>query len=598
MRPLARLPILLALLAALAPAARAAGAPLAPPRLPMAVANPVRVAGVATMTPAESLWYNRLLAGMTGSQNLINNTMRSNDLYSIGRDGGNYVEALLMAFRVTGETRFLDRVVELSQMARDSLRDRWVDGTTDGYTDWQWLIDPTNATYYGNDLNWLDESITSGNVALWTWAFDANRALDPRYAAAADFWRGWLENQFLAKWYARAGGNPLTAWNTPYAAFYKPDCEPRSANWRLAYYLWKVTGNTFYRDRAEEIRLQLVAANVTNPAHPLAYRWAKELDPTTLNWQACNYANYYMRVVLEMNLEGVPFFTSNAEMKRFAATFRDVVYAASQPARTTMANDVNGGGSTAYALYAFNGFSPWDSTGFLMNLANQSITGAGNYAGGGLSKAARNDVFISAYALMALHLAGSVPTLVTAFQGEPLEDGRVRIGWQLAEVSGDLAVNLYRLAPDGVERIRVNVDPVLGPGAHELIDSPPAGQALVTYELTEVTGAGEQSLGRIAVNRGAGAVDGFALAPAEPNPFADATQITFDLPRAAHVRLAVLDASGRTVRVLEDADLAVGSYRRAWDGLDVRGRTAPSGVYFVVGDAGMRRVVQRAVLLR
>ena len=183
--------------------------------------------------------------------------------------------------------------------------------------------------------------------------------------------------------------------------------EPRSANWRLAYYLWKVTGNTFYRDREQEIRTQLVNAFQVNPANGLAYRWARQLDPTTQEWQTINYANYVMRVVNEMNLEGVPFFSSPVPMKRFASTYRDIVYGRLLSI-VTMKNDVNGGGSTGFALYAMNAFSPWDTTGFLMNLANLGITGEGHYAGGGTSKAARNDVYISSYALMALAPRGSV----------------------------------------------------------------------------------------------------------------------------------------------------------------------------------------------
>jgi hypothetical protein len=554
-----------------------------------------RPAARLAMTPEESLWYTRLDAAMIASQNLANNTMRSNDLYSIGRDGGNYVEALIMAWRATGENRYIDRVYELTQMARDSLRDRWLDGTTDGFTDWQWLIDPTNATYYGNDLNWLDESITSGNVALWMWLFHINRDADPRYAEAADFWRSWLENQFLAKWYQRAGGNPLVAWNTPYAAFYKPDCEPRSANWRLAWYLWKVTGNTFYRDRAEEIRVQLVNANVTNPAHPLAYRWAKELDPATANWQACNYANYYMRVVLEMSLEGVPFFSSPTQMKRFAATFRDVVYANTN-SRTTMPNDVNGGGSTAYALYAFNGFSPWDSTGFLMTLAGQSITGAGNYAGGGLSKAARNDVFMSSYALMALAPMGSTATRVIAFSGQFLGNGSVSVQWELS--APDAAANVYRVSADGIQRTLVNPTPITGPGSHVLVDTTPLAGSSLTYELDEVTGNGEGRLAQINVahpSAGVGGGPSVTLEPARPNPFASTMLITFVVPSAGRVTLDVLDLSGRVLRVLQDGDLSAGTQMREWDGRDDSGHTVPAGTYFYRVRSSAGTAVRRAI---
>jgi hypothetical protein len=585
--------LLLALVACGAPASTASE------RAPLSfVARPAGPASAAAMTPEETIWFNRLTAAMDASSVLANDMMSGGDAYMVGRGGGDYIEALLMAFRATGDRRFLDRVLELSDLAKGSLHDAWLDGTTDGYTSWLWLIDPTNATFYGKDINWLDESICSGNVALWTWAFQVNRDLDPRYAAAADFWRGWLENQFLAKWYARAGGDPLVAWNTPFAAFYKPDCEPRSANWRLAHYLWKVTGNTFYRDRENQIVPELAGANELNPAHPNAYRWTKETDPSSVNWQPVNYANYYMRAVIEMNLEGMPFFSSAVEMKRFAATFREVVYANSLPSLTNMTNTVNGDGSIAYALYAFNGFSAWDSSGFLMNLADQTIVGAGNYAGGGLSKAARNDVFLSGYALMSLSPMGPTAALVTTFQAIPLSDGTVQIRWQLGSAEGNVLTNLYRVAADGITRTLVNEAPIVGPGPHSVVDPTPEEGASLTYELMEITDSGERSLGRIVVDRGTASGRHLQLEPNSPNPFRSSTLIQFELPRAEHVRVAIHDNAGRLVRTLENAELPAGRYARRWDGRDSQGNPLPSGLYFYVAETPGERVVHRAILVK
>lgn len=558
------------------------------------VSAPRLEAAARALTPEEQIWSDRVFAGMAASNLLAEEAMSGGDSYTVGREGGNYTEALALAFRATGDRRFLDRMLQLSDLAKGSLRDAWLDGTTDGYTSWLWLIDPANPTYYGKDTNWLDESISSGNAALWMWTFHANRAIDPAYGAAADYWRGWLENHFLAKWYARAGG-ALIAWNTPFAAFYKPDTEPRSANWRLAYYLWKVTGNTFYRDRAEEIRAQLQAAVQVNPSVPTAFRWARQLDPTTQEWQAINYANYFARVAIEMNLEGVPFFASPVTMKRFAGTFRDVVYVGTQPARTTMKNDVNGGGSTAYALYAFNGFSAWDSTGFLMDLAEQTITGAGNYASGGRSKAARNDVSIASYALMALSPAGVTAARVVRFDALPQSDGSVQIEFELGSDGGDITANLYRIEQDGVTVTRVNDAPIHGTGRHALQDVPPMGDAVIVYELRELVQGAEQAIGRIEVSRGIGSPAGLQLAQNEPNPFRSATTIRFGLERAARVRLAVIDAGGRLVRELRDGALSPGSYTEVWDGRDARGAAVPSGTYYVTLRTAESTVVRRAV---
>lgn len=565
--------------------------------LAVALLAPAAGAAPAGLSPAQQVWFDRMLPALDASANLANNFMRSNDSYTIGRDGGNYTEALWVAWLSTGDKRFLDRMYDLTQMARDSLRDAWRDGTTDGYTDWQWLIDPTNATYYGKDTNWLDESIASGNAALWMYAFNANRGLDARYGEAADFWRDWLENEFLAKWYSRVGGNPMVAWNTPYAAFYKPDTEPRSANWRLAWYLWKVTGNTFYRDRADQIVAELSGAQLDNPAHPLAWRWTKETNPASQSWQLVNYANYYVRVVIEMNLENQAWYSSDAVMKKFAGTFRDVVYANSKPALTAMTNDVGGGGSTAYALYAFNGLARWDSTGFLADLADKSITGAGNYAAGGLSKAARNDVYISAYAMLAVTPKNSVPTLVAAFSVTPGSDGSVRVDWELApEAVGD-GTNVYRIGADGVSRTLVNAQPVTGAGPHSLVDATPNETGTLAYELWEVSGGVERNLGRMSASRVANP-SGVRLAPAAPNPFEGAVTLRFALVRSAHARLAVIDASGRRVRMLADGEMPAGEAAFTWDGRDDAGHVRGSGVYFAVLETAGTRLVQRIARVR
>lgn len=56
----------------------------------------------------------------------------------------------------------------------------------------------TNAN--GSDIHTLDESLTHGYTAKMGYAFDVNRALDPKYAAAADFLYDYFFNHFLEKW--------------------------------------------------------------------------------------------------------------------------------------------------------------------------------------------------------------------------------------------------------------------------------------------------------------------------------------------------------------------------------------------------------------
>ncbi len=81
-------------------------------------------------------------------------------------------------------------------------------------------------------------------------------------------------------------------------------------------------------------------------------------------------------------------------------------------------------------------------------------------------------------------------------------------------------------------------------------------------------------------DQAAGSVPGaFRLEPARPNPFNPHTEIAFALDRPATLRLRILDATGRTVRVLAAGDFAAGRHARAWDGRDGSGREMASGMY-------------------
>ena len=68
------------------------------------------------------------------------------------------------------------------------------------------------------------------------------------------------------------------------------------------------------------------------------------------------------------------------------------------------------------------------------------------------------------------------------------------------------------------------------------------------------------------------AVDGSVTA--SPNPFRQRTALSFSLPAAAHVRLAVYDALGREVALLRDETVEAGHHEAVFDGSSL-----PSGVY-------------------
>jgi len=96
----------------------------------------------------------------------------------------------------------------------------------------------------------------------------------------------------------------------------------------------------------------------------------------------------------------------------------------------------------------------------------------------------------------------------------------------------------------------------------------------------------------------AGALTRLVLHPARPNPFNPATTISFALPDAGQVDLAVFDVSGRRVATLADGFLSAGPHRVVWDGTDARGLAVGSGVYFVRLEADGSAATRKMLLLK
>jgi hypothetical protein len=65
-----------------------------------------------------------------------------------------------------------------------------------------------------------------------------------------------------------------------------------------------------------------------------------------------------------------------------------------------------------------------------------------------------------------------------------------------------------------------------------------------------------------------------------PNPFNPSTTITFQLKEPRQVQLEIYDVAGHLVRRLVDGQQPAGDHAVVWDGRDVRGFSASSGVYF------------------
>lgn len=88
----------------------------------------------------------------------------------------------------------------------------------------------------------------------------------------------------------------------------------------------------------------------------------------------------------------------------------------------------------------------------------------------------------------------------------------------------------------------------------------------------------------------------YALFQNYPNPFNPTTEITFALPEASDVMLAIYNSSGQLVRLLASGQKAAGRHSLVWDAKDQFGVPVASGVYLYMLKAG-NFVAQRKLVL-
>ncbi len=88
------------------------------------------------------------------------------------------------------------------------------------------------------------------------------------------------------------------------------------------------------------------------------------------------------------------------------------------------------------------------------------------------------------------------------------------------------------------------------------------------------------------------------LIGAAPNPFNPSTTISYYIPNARHVELAIFDISGRLVDRLVSQTMVAGEHSVVWHGTDARGSRVASGVYFYRMTAGEIVDTKRMILIK
>jgi len=90
----------------------------------------------------------------------------------------------------------------------------------------------------------------------------------------------------------------------------------------------------------------------------------------------------------------------------------------------------------------------------------------------------------------------------------------------------------------------------------------------------------------------------FAVSLNYPNPFNPATTISYQLPQAADVKLAIYNVLGQQVRTLVSGQMPAGYHRAVWDGRNEAGVQVGSGVYIYIFEAGEFKQVRKMILMK
>ena len=90
----------------------------------------------------------------------------------------------------------------------------------------------------------------------------------------------------------------------------------------------------------------------------------------------------------------------------------------------------------------------------------------------------------------------------------------------------------------------------------------------------------------------------FSLSQNYPNPFNPSTTINYHVPNEGLVIIKIYNLLGKEIKTLVNEKKYPGEYKTVWNGKDLYGNDAPSGIYFYSIYSGNLKEVKKMVLLR
>jgi hypothetical protein len=222
-----------------------------------------------------------------------------------------------------------------------------------------------------------------------------------------------------------------------------------------------------------------------------------------------------------------------------------------------------------------------------------------------------NDNAVAVFSSSAVQV---VPVELASFTAAATASATVKLTWSTATEVENFGFNIYRsTAENGAyEKINAAIIPGAGnsttPRQYAYTDANVTPGKTYWYKLQQVDFNGNFKFhGPIAVKITTAVAEAAAGAPVEfgleqnyPNPFvfgSPATVISFQLSVGSEVKLAIYNTAGQLVRQVASGRFASGRHSVSWNGLDLHGQRAASGIYFYRIEAGQGFVQMKKMIL-
>ncbi len=84
----------------------------------------------------------------------------------------------------------------------------------------------------------------------------------------------------------------------------------------------------------------------------------------------------------------------------------------------------------------------------------------------------------------------------------------------------------------------------------------------------------------------------------KPNPILYSAKIHYSVPAKTHVKISIIDITGRCINKIVDKDVQPGYYTETWKLKDKNGNNISPGIYFVIMESSEFRLIHKAIIMR